>query len=301
LATFLFASCKKDHSKGTEPVGQEYAVNFTVDNILKATTSNSKLRLNTTADTFKKYVKTLNYLVYNSAGKLVRQINQDTTTANFGNIGDKFNAGTYTIVFVANATSKVATSVANSGTTDFTSDYFYGLPFNTPPDNKTIFRPDIFYQKFTITVTNASINQSVILNRIAAQVQIEATDIVPTNIDSVKITFDRDYYYFMMNTLLPSTKFGVSATVLTHVFKPSEKGIANFNISTLFYNTSEAFTVTIVRYPQSRFVSPVIIKNVTCQSNKTTVLTGKVFENIVIPGAFQISFDPVWNTQTINY
>ena len=280
IGAFFLFSCKKDLSKANEPSGQKFAVNFTLGDLGKATTNSSKLQVNSVADTFRKYIKTLKYLVYDNSGNFVHQINQDSTTTNLGNISDFFPAGTYTIFFWGNAI--------------VSSDYFTPLPAN----------PDVFYQKLNITVTNSVINQQVALNRIVtSQVQIRATDVVPANIESIKVTLNADCATFFTSTLLPY-KYELGTPyfphVISHTFTAAEIGKSNFKISTFFHNIFVPFTVTIERFPKSVFLSPIVINNVTCQLNNVTLLTGNVFGGSVA-GGFHISFDPAWNSQIVNF
>ena len=90
---------------------------------------------------------------------------------------------------------------------------------------------------------------------------------------------------------------------LHHKFTPAERGSLNFTLATFVYNTATPMTVTITCYPTSIYKYPVVINNVTCSSNKITILTGNVFQINALTDGFQISFDPVWNVQnfTFNY
>jgi hypothetical protein len=122
--------------------------------------------------------------------------------------------------------------------------------------------------------------------------------VVPANVDSIKVTLSPAYGSFFVSTLLPP--FGNGSQTISHKFKPAEKGSANYKISTFFYNVTIPFTVTVERFPKSFYLSPIVINNVTCQSNKITLLTGKLFTGSVVEGGFHISFDPAWNSQTTN-
>ncbi|NHA04821.1 hypothetical protein G7092_13505 [Mucilaginibacter sp. HC2] len=278
IGAFFLSSCRKDHSKTNDSSGQKFAVNFTVGDLGKVATNSSKLQTNSVADTFKKYVKTLSYLVYSNDG-LIHRINQDSTTTNLGNISDFFSPGSYTVIFVGNA-------VVNTGL-GLSNDYF---------DVASL--PDVFYQKLNITVTNAGINQQVSLDRVTSQVQIQATDVISPYVDSIKVSFNYDYAGLYVSNLSRYTEF---TRVISHTFKPAERGSANYKISTRFFNLTKPFTVAIYRFPRSIFVSPIVINNVTCQSNKITLLTGKMFTSDVVSTGFNISFDPTWNSHISNF
>ena len=89
----------------------------------------------TAADTLEKYVKTLYYLVYNSSGALIQQLDQDSTSVNFGNVSYDFVPGTYTIVVVGNAT------VYRNANASLPTDYF---GYNPPAKPDHILREDFF-------------------------------------------------------------------------------------------------------------------------------------------------------------
>lgn len=282
---FLF-SCKKDHSKGTNPTGQKYTVNFTVSDVVKATASANKLRVNSAADTFKKYIKNLRYLVYDSSSQLVRQINQDTTTSNFGNISDGFAPGTYNVVFIANATYFIGSQP--TGTYGFTGSLLYS---------------GLFYKSIPLTVSNSNISLPITLDRLNAQVQIKATDIVPAVLDSIKFKFSSfDGVYTSIDGTFTDN---LSPRIFTHVFTAAEKGMSNFVFAVNYFNTVRPFSITVTRYGKSITAPPIIINNVTCVQNKITILTGKLFQFSSITNqnaGFQISFDPDWgNDQLINF
>jgi len=288
---FLF-SCKKDNSKGTNSPGQKYTVNFTVSDVTKAAASTNKLQVTSAADTFSKYAKNLRYLVYDSNNQLVRQINQDTTTANFGHISDSFTPGTYNVVFIVNAGSVVAGQpVATQGK----PDYFTGsLKYN-----------GLFYKSTSLTVTNTTINQQIALNRINAQVQVKATDVVPAVLDSVQFSFSGFQGTYAVRDGAFTIDLTISPRIFGHVFTAAEKGTSNFKFSTYCFNTVQPFTVKIIRYGKTVTSTPITVNNVTSVQNKVTVLTGQIFQNLNSStnqnAGFQISFDPNWNDQIINY
>jgi hypothetical protein len=121
LALFFFLRAEKTIQKTNDPSGQKFTVNFTAGDLGKMATNSSKLQTNSVADTFKKYVKTYWYLVYNNSGQLVHWIKQDSTTTNLGNISDSFNPGTYTVIFIGNATVSISQGLSGDY---FFKDYF---------------------------------------------------------------------------------------------------------------------------------------------------------------------------------
>jgi hypothetical protein len=281
-------SCKKDHSKAPDTnttTGEKRHVSFNINNaVLQTNSLNGKLKTNAIADTSKFPLKQLGYFVYNQSGALVHSIFQDTSSSNFGVINDEYAPGTYTIVFAA-----CNPAVPNSNFYNITglkAASFTGLDKST----------DFFYKKINITVAGADINQQVSLNRIAGKLQVIIQDTIPSDVTNVYVNYN-SFSTFSFNT---DTITNQASSTIYRRFTASDVGKSNLSLSGLAYNIYSPFTVTISSSSATKQRPNIVVTGVVCQSNKVTVLSGKVFQNATSQynSGFQITLNPDWGPTT---
>jgi hypothetical protein len=283
----IIFSCKKDHSKAsdTNNAGKKHQVSFNISNAeLQTNSLNGKQKTNTVTGASDFPLKHLGYFVYSQSGSLVHSIFQDTSSSSFGVINDEFAPGTYTIVFAA--TNYLAPNSSFYSTEALGTAVFSGLDKGT----------DFFYKKINITVADADINQQVSLDRIAGKLQVVIEDAIPSDVTSVLVLYD-SYSIFSFGTNTSSNKATFS---FSRNFTTGDIGKSNLSLSGLAYNVNSPFTVTILLTSATKKRPNIVITGVVCQSNKVTVLSGKVFQNASSQynSGFQITLDPDWGPST---
>ena len=312
VASLLLSSCKKDHSGGNNtitPVPKTYKVNFNVSGFTQTITNAATNKLQT--NSLKTAAITgiggnldqLFYYVFDSQGKLVHFLSQDSTTTKFGNISDSLPAGTYTVVIGA---GKKGFNIFTSGPGDtpendwyfsYTPNYYYSL-------NKIIAPwEDTFYDKFQITVAG-DINQNVSLNRIVGQLQVVVLDAIPAAANSITVSINPEdiaFRFYPTEQLIGQTLTGPPATGVTTLdtsfISSAAKGTTNYTITSLVGNTINPFTVKITMYDASQnIIGSAEADNVTCQKNTRTILSGNLTGS---NNGFNITVGGAWNPNPI--
>lgn len=225
------------------------------------------------------------YLVYDSSGALVRQLQTTSSQANFGTINDNLPSGTYSICVFGNIASIFNSTPANR---TLTTDSFYINPGT-----------DGFKGTLSLTVGTSSVTQSLSLTRLDGKLTIKSSNAIPNKIDSLQVSCTEVRLYYVANGLPITTKTGVSTA--SHVFTPAERGTSNFQLSALvYYNNTN---VTITEYYQGAVIKTISIPNVKVQSNYVSLETGNVFvaDQSSATDTFQLSFSTDWNNQTSTF
>jgi len=267
---FLF-SCKKEHKSSPQGDVKKYKVSFNVQGFTSTVTgSTSKLQTNTlkTAadEPLSSNADIFYYNVYKTNTRtLVNFISQLKTDPDFGKISDSLPAGTYDIFMAA-------------GKTGF---YSIGGNLNYGTGNWQ----DTFSDKFTLTVAGSDVSQNVTLSRMDAQLEIDFSDIIPLNAQTIDVVLDKEYIEY--DPFLDSpTKPGT--VKITTVVPASAKGAANFQIRDIVLNTLDNFGVTVNCYDSAHNrIAYRFISGVHCQKNTRTVISGAIFgsnTNLTVTG-----------------
>jgi hypothetical protein len=175
LASMFFFSCKKDH--GSKPSNKTYSVKLNVAGFIQEISKSiNGIRVNslgTTSIPATNYLTELHYIAFNSSGRKISYLAQDSSSTNFGHISDNLPAGTYTIVVAAGKSGfrAVVPSVDALTTSYFTYD-ITTAPYRVP-------WKDSFLKKFQITVPQSDSSLTVNLNRIVGQLEINIDDAIP--------------------------------------------------------------------------------------------------------------------------
>lgn len=290
MVTTIFFSCKKDHSKST-PAGKKYPVTFNVTNFTSKQ-SNFALRhgANSLADTINASgaLDILYYAVYNSGigvhGVITKQ---DSSMANFGMITDSLPPGQYQVVFVGGKKGLIETYSGRTAADNFSY-----------PGNKW---QDTFWDEFNITIGSDGISQDVTLKRIVGKLELEITDNIPANADSLVIKVDPEATSLMNDGGQPmGPPFGT--VTYSEKIPAGAIGHANFRMDRIIGNAVTPFTVTITcKDASNAVIATATANNVSVQVNKKTILSGNLFGGP--PPANSQSFtakvDTVWNS-TVN-
>jgi hypothetical protein len=278
LVCFFAISCKKDHpASGTDPDVKTYNVKFNLSDFIQSVehSTGHKIKVNgiktnaTPIPITNDYFKSIQYVVVEASGRIIRTFSIDSAASNFGVVSDKLPAGTYTVGIAAGQSGfKSLTSVETPNADGYR--YFYN--FNYPQWG------DTFFSKFKITV-NGDIDQNVTLSRIVGQLQINIEDAIPANVKTIVVIVNKDYFYYYYNT--GKLDYSDLAT-LTTVVPDSAKGTVNFKASNIICNTITPFSVTITAYDANHksVGAGVTVTNVTCEKNRRTILSGKLFNGL---------------------
>jgi len=290
MMAMIFFSCKKDHSKPT-PAGKKYPVTFNVTNFTsKQSNFAVKHGANSLADTVNASgaIDILYYAVY-SGGMGVHGVvtKQDSSMANFGMITDSLPPGQYQVVFIGG--KKEVTEVYSGRTAADRFSY---------PDNRW---QDTFWDEFSITIGNSGISQNVTLKRIVGKLELDITDNIPANADSLVFAVDTEATTLLNDGAFP---FPPPSGTVTY----SEKipagaiGHANFRMDRIIGNTFNPFTVTITcKDASNAIIATATVNSVSVHANEKTILSGNLFSGPPPANSqsFTVKVDTAWNS-TVN-
>jgi hypothetical protein len=289
MATMIFFSCKKDHSK-SGPAGKKYPVTFNVTNFMSKQ-GNFAIRhgANSLADTVNASgaLDILYYAVYNSGigvhGVITKQ---DSSMANFGTVTDSLPPGQYQVVFIGGKKGLIDTYSGRTAADNFSY-----------PGNKW---QDTFWDEFDITIGNDGISQNVTLKRIVGKLELDITDNIPANADSLVIKVDPEATSLMNDGGQPmGPPFGT--VTYSEKIPAGAIGHANFTMDRIIGNAVTPFTVTITcKDSGNQTIASATASNVTVQANTKTVLSGNLFATSPASQHFTIKADTTWGAST-NY
>lgn len=298
LCLFVFA-CKKDHSKNTGSDSKTYKVNFNISGFTQQIlNSEKKLNVNANSQSSSSLagnVEVILYDVFDSANKLVHTITQTPDNTNFGTISDNLPAGNYTIVVVAGKDG--LTQADMPPLTNIPPYSIYYIDSLTVSSFGNYQWKDTFYKKTTLTVTGSDVNQSITLDRIVSQLEVNIQDVIPANAKTITYTYYSEYFYFSLLGSVPvlgNWKGSNNEVERSFTLPDSVIGKTNLKFSYIVCNTVVPLTnVTINCYDaSSKIIGQAMINNVTMQVNKKTILSGKLFGS---QNSFNVSIDPVWD------
>lgn len=286
LSVMLFA-CHKDNKQTNPPPktdGKTYTIQFNVSaggtstlNSIKQTNSIKQPDIITPVSQF---ANTLEYWVYNSDGKLITRIFQTSATSNFGEITDTFSAGTYSIVIIA-----------QNDPSD--SPKQIGAPANYSTGTIQTNGKDTFFKTFSLTVSDSTVNQDITLARIVGQLQVIITDAIPANTLAIGSSVISDRYISISTGLPTATTYPINVGI---VVPPFTIGQTNYTMTGYVANTVAPFTVYISALNTSGVVfASDSVKNITCQANTRTTLSGNLFSTAYPNVGFTVSFNDTWD------
>lgn len=317
----ILSSCKKDAVTKKTPgdgqlvrvafdLGYDYSKGaFNVTNKAGKLSTNS-LVTNAVTDTTLAANATVLYVgVYQSDGSRLFLTKQLATDTAFGKVSYNLPPGNYTFVFVAGqAGLNLESSSSPKLTTDFVTyaNQVSGGHFDFG------FR-DTFFQKISLTVGAAGINQNVSLKRITGQIVLNIEDAIPANVKYL-IMYVSDANGFNTRasfSVSTATPVGVDGTLFVNsaVDTALTPGLKNKKLTIMLVNAGSPHQVRVVatdRLPPAgvlpggyygQSVADFTINDVPVQANHQTILSGKLFggNGTTNTGGFQIKVDPEWD------
>ena len=228
-------------------------------------------------------VNAMTLAFYNAAGtevvKTTQLKNDNTTYTTFGEFECSLPMGSYTMVVLAYYNSDASPLELTSPTVAaFTGTRAYETFATT--------------QAVNISNTN-TVDISAILSRIVSQLKVVSTDGKTADVSNVRMTFSAGGKDFnpttgfaitntgFANTVGNSAAVGSTSTSLSFLFLATDEQNINVTIETLDANGNTLFSTTVNNVPFKR--------------NRITKLTGAMYTNSGVDGAFQISTD--WLTE----
>jgi len=153
----------------------------------------------------------------------------------------------------------------------------------------------------TITVSNASTNFEVDLNRIVARLKINIQDVIPPNAKSLTVIVNGDAQGLSLQSLVPdyATSYYYNVTPVTPGTIPSAIYITIANTTTSFSVEIKSTTGVVTNPSQLgsyTIVADKLISGVTCAANQTTVLTGNLYTGT--DQGFTVTYNPAWDPGT---
>ena len=293
IALSLF-SCKREHSVSTAPAGKKYPVMFNITNF---TTHQGNFAIrhgaNHLADTVGASATgfdLLYYEVYDSFGAEVHNfvLVQDSTMVGFGTVTDSLGAGNYQIAFIGGKKGLQIAGAARIANATFN----YGGPEWY----------DTFWNTMTLTVGTSGISQNVTLKRVVGKLELDITDAIPANADSLIFNVNPEAARLRSDSGSPD---GPPSGTVTYAEKipAGAIGTSNFTMDRLIANTAVPFTVTITcKNTSNAVIGSATVNNVSVQANMKTVLSGNLFGGTPPANSqtFTVKVDTAWNSTTNN-
>jgi len=323
LFCIVLASCKKDNKKLTSPSNKLVKVTFGVadfseqhvgfaTNSLKIT--NALIRNDATPIVYVPAVQQplyneIFYLVYDSNGKYVHQINQYQGNPGFGTINDQLSPGKYSIFIIGGQTYGSGSSIKkelklfNSLGYIPSQQFFYYLPYNgsTTPLN------DTFYKSISLDLTDEGTNQNIVLNRIVGQLNIVIQDAIPAGITKIHINATPSSSIFMLSTGLAVAGTAADPEPYDADFPIASNliGTTNYGMSNILGTPTIPTAVTITAMDSSgNIIAQKTISNVMIKANTQTILQGNLFGDAgtgsTVTGT-TLAADTGWITAPITY
>lgn len=315
----LLFSCKKDMdlNQGTIPASQadKFAVTFNIADFSPQVLVSAKG--NSISDVpLKGRARYFTYIAYNSAGKEVSRIKQDSTgfterlvddpnifppnvpldKQTFGCISDSLVAGNYTIVMIA---SQSNFSISNRN--EFVLDYTF-LPlseasfyYNRGLDSWSR-ATDTFFKKFSLTIVNKDSQHKATLDRIVGKAEINILDSKPGTI--FKFLFVNENEAFRFSNEQPFGNTDDNFLDNEHLL-PSIPGKEKLSYSKFIINTATPVDVIIKVYENEVLTASKTIKDVRFYKNKRTVLTGNIYAASPATTGFNVQVNDKFDEGTV--
>lgn len=269
-------TCFSCSEKQEQPVGKA-KLNFNV----AMSVENFNARTKSTTAELVAATKCIDFYDYKNE-TIQNEIHQKSTDSGYGVISSELDYGNHDCYIVAH-NSTTLTSYFDTHLFDFdkVTDTF------------------IWHQSLTVDDTTLpTVNVS--LSRAVGKIEIEATDAVPVNAASIRLTINGYSSKMIMETGVGES----SLTTITRTFAYSEaqKGMKNTTYSVYSFIPGDAYKVNVtieVLDANSDELNLITIDNAPIYLNKITHYSGKLFTKS-IDGEFPINILTNWG-ETINY
>ncbi|RYZ99470.1 MAG: hypothetical protein EOP47_16695 [Sphingobacteriaceae bacterium] len=303
LFAVVVSSCKKNGVSNPDSNKELRDIKFSTSGFTQqnSTLGTNSLRTNAVLDGAENgsTVKVLRYIVYDDQKKLIKQIQQKATDSGFGTISDKLPVGKYMVYFVGGY-NYYSNPDSEGEVVPLTLEVGYDKqPYATFFEYRSFesgLLKDMFVKTVPLTVGKNDVNQSVILQRVNGQLDINILDVLPANITSINVRADNPFLRYNLDDQKPiigSTTYysGVNFTIT-----PAVRGTSDNHLVMPILNTVSPFNITIRAYSGERQVSFKTIPNVECRVNKRTILRGNLFGGSGTgTGSGTVSADSIWN------
>jgi hypothetical protein len=275
------------------------------------------------------------YLVYDSSGKEIRRIIRNALYPEFvhvyqleGNdpvrnvfsradndpynvITDSLAAGTYTVVVAGSAYSKNNELEINYDDGNFSRDEPVYLPLaqatvytgqGLDPIPRSL---DIFFGKCVFNVTGPKKAGAITLNRIVGKVEVDLKDaIIPSNVSYIILGRAGELNGYSIANETPNSPTidspGPPSTLDSDFpfLTPTDYTKGTYTMQRFVLNTTSPIDIVINAYDsKGAIVASKTIPQVQIQKNRRTILTGKLFDNLV-PSQFTFTANQEWGPDT---
>ncbi len=215
----------------------------------------------------------------------VTQIKDDGTYTTFGEFSLNLAMGSYTMVVIARGyTEGDVLSLTSPTAAVYTTDH----------------TRDTFVKTQTVNITNCNpVDLSATLDRIVAKLDVISSDGRVQEATNVRVTFAAGGKAFnpttglatvntgFDNTVTISASAGNTSTSSSYVFLASDTQSMNVTIETLDVNGNTLFSK--------------VVENVPFKRNRKTILTGAMYTNASLTGAFSVNKDWDETENTMNF
>ncbi len=239
------------------------------------------------------YLGHLIYIVYDSSGKKMHQIEQGGYSRQpvVGTISDSLPSGKYTVVLAGkNKGGDTMVSYMNG-------DYLYMLQFYRS------LRNDVFYKKFELNVSNKdTVINNLKLEKLTGNLEVQVLDTMPPNIASVDVMiFSMPVYFNVLNETLSTSEDEPVAP--GGEVDPAQIGNGPIIFNTYHFGSSKKFHVQIRAWEYRGNVHSLVRQkdvDVAVYPNKKTILSGRLYPPTSPVGTtIPVTVDPDF-AETIN-
>lgn len=309
LASLYLFSCKKENksSGAVEPTStttadKKYPVGFSlsadfsqsITNIHSLAPKNPTAVLATSQDSLKQNIQYLYYFLFDANNKLLHQITQQASDANFGSIVDTLSPGTYTAQFIG---SKYVPYFDFDASTKLIQTYNAHFPAFSND------WPSTYVKQYNLVVGNTNQQQKLVLDHAEAQLLVNLLDTIPANVATINVNFNyKNVYPFLATTTAFNsyhTTYNMNTTITS-----AQRSAGGFQQLATNLVGPDLITVAITAFDSNgHALYQAGIPAVNLVSGKKTVLSGYLFKpNNGGSGGFSVGAQPLGGTSTtINF
>jgi len=266
---FILFGCRKAEqtdSINPKPDAPLYDVKFNVADfattLVPMGTQAIKSTMAVTTD-LKSYADYFSYRVYDSRGFVIKLIDQDNTSANFGTINDRLGSGTYSVVMVA----------AKNSPPSFTRET---LPYEVASFSSSSngYWNDVFHKAFKLTIEDKPVTQKVQLDRLTAAFNLVLEDAIPADVSKITVSL-YDEGQLGLNGSYNSRQFTRS---YDFTLAASDAGVKGKSFTGLLINTFGGVNFTVTAYNASnKAIFEKIVDGVQFNKGQRLTISGVFF------------------------
>lgn len=293
FALTLFVSCKKGETAVDEIIPNTlHHVSFNISGFSqKIVNMGVKSSATVKAESAASHVNYIVYCIYNNEGVLLKKVEQnDKAAAGFGAVKEQLPAGSYTLA-VAAGTKRF--SIAGS---DLLKSAFVTSHSES--------HGDTFVKVLKFDINDKDHQADIEIDRVVAKLELVILDQIPLDVSKITMmSTSASFYHFIKSTssltdiiteevfVTESNKIGEGSTFDSFILPMRATGSLTTDITISCYNAKGDVIVNKV------------VKNVVFETNKKTILSGKLFEKTSNQQSnFQITIPQTWaGGTTINF